>query len=40
VVEPEHGIAAIGSGGQYAMAAARALMENTDLSPLDIVKNP
>lgn len=38
VVEPEHGIAAIGSGGQYAMAAARALMENTDLSPLDIVK--
>ena len=38
VVEPEHGIAAIGSGGQYAMSAARALMENTDLSPLDIVK--
>ena len=38
VVEPEHGIAAIGSGGQYAMSAARALMENTDLPPLDIVK--
>jgi ATP-dependent HslUV protease subunit HslV len=38
VVEPEHGIAAIGSGGQYAMSAARALMENTDLTPIDIVK--
>ena len=38
VVEPEHGIAAIGSGGQYAMAAARALMENTSLPMTDIVK--
>jgi len=38
VVEPEHGIAAIGSGGQYAMAAARALMENTALPITEIVK--
>lgn len=38
VVEPEHGVAAIGSGGQYAMAAARALMENTELSTSEIVK--
>jgi ATP-dependent HslUV protease subunit HslV len=38
VVEPENGIAAIGSGGQYAMAAARALMENTDLAISNIVK--
>jgi len=38
VLEPEHGIIAIGSGGPYAQAAARALLENTDLAPLDIVK--
>lgn len=31
VVEPEHGIVAIGSGGNYALAAARALHENTEL---------
>lgn len=31
VIEPEMGIAAIGSGGPYAQAAARALMENTAL---------
>ena len=31
VIEPDEGIAAIGSGGSYALAAARALMENTDL---------
>ncbi|MDR2837153.1 MAG: ATP-dependent protease subunit HslV [Azonexus sp.] len=37
VLEPEHGVAAIGSGGAYAQSAARALLENTDLSPLDIV---
>jgi ATP-dependent HslUV protease subunit HslV len=30
VVEPEYDIAAIGSGGSYALAAARALLENTD----------
>ena len=38
VLEPEAGIAAIGSGGAYAQAAARALLENTDLAPADIVK--
>jgi ATP-dependent HslUV protease subunit HslV len=31
VIEPEHNVAAIGSGGPFAQAAARALMENTDL---------
>jgi ATP-dependent HslUV protease, peptidase subunit HslV len=38
VLEPEDGIGAIGSGGNYAQAAAKALQENTDLSPVDIVK--
>ena len=38
VLEPEHGLIAIGSGGAYAQAAARALVEHTDLSPADIVK--
>ncbi len=38
VLEPEQGIVAIGSGGPYAQAAARALLENTDLSPEDVVK--
>ena len=38
VLEPELGIAAIGSGGAYAQSAARALYENTDLSPAVIVK--
>ncbi|MDO8334033.1 MAG: ATP-dependent protease subunit HslV [Nitrosomonas sp.] len=38
VIEPEQGIAAIGSGGSYAQAAARALLENTDLPPKEIVK--
>jgi len=38
VVEPELGLVAIGSGGPYAQAAARALLENSDLSPQDIVK--
>lgn len=38
VIEPEDGIAAIGSGGPYAQAAARALYENTDLAAVDIVK--
>jgi ATP-dependent HslUV protease subunit HslV len=38
VVEPELGIVAIGSGGPYAQAAARALLENTQLVPQDIVK--
>lgn len=38
VLEPEDGIGAIGSGGTYAQSAAKALQENTDLSPLEIVK--
>jgi ATP-dependent HslUV protease subunit HslV len=38
VLEPEHGVVAIGSGGAYAQAAARALLENTDLAPADIVR--
>ena len=38
VLEPELGIVAIGSGGPYAQAAARALLENTALSAADIVK--
>src|SRR5690606_1904726 len=37
VVEPELGIVAIGSGGAFAQAAARALLENTSLSPKEIV---
>jgi ATP-dependent HslUV protease subunit HslV len=37
VLEPEHGIVAIGSGGSYAQAAARALLDNTALSAADIV---
>jgi ATP-dependent HslUV protease subunit HslV len=37
VIEPDDGIAAIGSGGMYALAAARALKENTNLSPGQIV---
>ena len=38
VLEPEHGIVAIGSGGAYAQAAARALLEHTELPAADIVK--
>ncbi len=38
VLEPDEGIAAIGSGGMYAAAAAKALVRNTDMEPLDIVK--
>ena len=37
VLEPEHGIVAIGSGGPYAQSAARALLENTALSSREIV---
>lgn len=36
VIEPENGIVAIGSGGNYALAAARALADATDLSAHDI----
>lgn len=38
VIEPDDGIACVGSGGNYAMAAARALMNNTDLSAEDIAR--
>ena len=38
VLEPEYGIVAIGSGGAYAQAAARALLEHTDLPADDVVK--
>ena len=38
VLEPEHGIVAIGSGGAYAQAAARALLEHTDMTPAQMVK--
>jgi ATP-dependent HslUV protease, peptidase subunit HslV len=38
VIEPEDGISAIGSGGPYAQAAARALSENTGLSAREIVE--
>jgi ATP-dependent HslUV protease subunit HslV len=38
VLEPEQGIVAIGSGGPYAQAAARALLENTALSAREIVE--
>ncbi|MBV5308750.1 ATP-dependent protease subunit HslV [Chromatium okenii] len=38
VIEPEHDLMAIGSGGPFAQAAARALLENTDLSAREIVE--
>ena len=38
VLEPEQGVIAIGSGGAYAQAAARALLDNTDLGAEVIVK--
>ncbi len=38
VLEPEHGIVAIGSGGAYAQAAARALLEHSALTAPEIVK--
>lgn len=36
VIEPDDGICAIGSGGNYALSAAKALAQNTDLSARDI----
>jgi len=38
VLEPELGLIAIGSGGPYAQAAARALLDNTELGPEDVVR--
>jgi ATP-dependent HslUV protease subunit HslV len=37
VIEPDDGVAAIGSGGPYALAAARALLAHTDLPPAQLV---
>ncbi len=37
VLEPEHGLVAIGSGGAYAQAAANALLEHTEMAPAEIV---
>lgn len=37
VIAPDDGVLAIGSGGSFALASARALMKHTDLSPKDIV---
>ena len=37
VLEPEQGIVAIGSGGAFAQSAARALIENTELEPAEVV---
>ena len=38
VIEPDGGVVAIGSGGNYALAAARALVENTDLSAAEVAE--
>ncbi len=38
VIEPEQGLMAIGSGGPFAQSAARALLENTELSAKEIVE--
>lgn len=38
VIEPDEGIVAIGSGGTYALASARALIENTELSAREIAE--
>jgi len=38
IIDPDGGVAAIGSGGNYALAAARALLENTDLSAAQIAE--
>ena len=38
VIDPDDGVAAIGSGGNYALAAARAMVQNTDLSAKEIAE--
>ena len=38
VIEPDEGICAIGSGGNYALAAARALSQNTDFTAEEIAR--
>lgn len=39
VLEPDHGVAAVGSGGSYAQAAARALLAHTEMSPEEVVRS-
>ena len=38
VIEPDDGVLAIGSGGNYALSAAKALLRNTDLSAAEIAR--
>ena len=38
MLEPENGLIAIGSGGPYALAAAKALLEHTEMEPREIVE--
>ena len=38
VIDPSEGVCAIGSGGNYALAAARALIQNTDMTAPEIAK--
>ena len=38
VIEPDDGVLAIGSGGNFALSAARALVRCTDMEPKDIVR--
>lgn len=38
VIEPDEGVAAIGSGGNFALSAARALIQNTELPPREIAE--
>ena len=38
VIEPDDGLLAIGSGGPYALAAARALLKHTEMGPKDVVR--
>jgi len=38
VLEPEHGVAAVGSGGNFALAAARALSDHTDMDAEQIAR--
>jgi ATP-dependent HslUV protease, peptidase subunit HslV len=38
IIEPDDGILAIGSGGSYALAAARALVNSTDFDPAEVVR--
>lgn len=38
IIEPDDGIAAVGSGGAFALAAARALVRHTDLSPVEVAR--